>query len=383
VLSPEKQEPGVLEVAVFTDGAAYHVQSSAARARIQDDLKKRLGLSRAGKYLSWSITWRDVTEHETNTITDAIPPWWPDTEFRRQVGKLADALKLGGLLPVLDRDPVTGLLAHLNDPRKLPMLAALATFVLLHQRGKQVPAGQAGAAHDNAREAEVPSTSPAEPVPGGDDLLAKAVFGADGEGLFVVSAPREAFATLTSRPERARVTLRLDDRHERRKTPGFQTVWRQALRAWNLLQALPNAVIASSEQLADLAGATAAEATVGAKTASVAPPRRDPSMAPPSALSADVEGVLAEIRDARARDVVRAVVLRGAAAPAVPYETILELKGNAGDIEVGWASERVGAFLDEQSDAADRLRAQGWTLFPIEAGLTEAVLFQALRTEEA
>lgn len=70
-------------------------------------------------------------------------------------------------------------------------------------------------------------------------------------------------------------------------------------------------------------------------------------------------------------------------APAVPYETIAPLKGNAGDVEVGWASERVGAYLDEQSDTADRLRAQGWTLFPIEAGLTEAVLFQALRTEEA
>jgi DEAD/DEAH box helicase domain-containing protein len=383
VLSPEGQEPGVAKVAVFTDGAAYHVQSSAARARIQDDLKKRLGLSRPGKYLTWSITWRDVNEHETNTITDGIPPWWPDTAFRSQVGKLAGALKVDGLLAVLDRDPVTGLLAHLKDPRGLSKLAALAAFVLLHQRGKQLPAGQAAAQHDDAREAEVPSTSPAEPVPGGEELLAKAIFGADGEGLLVVSAPREAFAALTKRPECATVTLRLDDRQERRQTPGFQTVWRQALRAWNLLQALPNAVIASSEQLADLGSAAATTATAGAKMASVAPPQKNASVAPPSALSADAEEVLAEIRDARAREAVRAVLLRGVTVPAVPYETMVELRGNAGDIEVGWAKERVGAYLDEQGNAADRLRALGWTLFPIEAGLTEAVLFQALRTEEA
>jgi DEAD/DEAH box helicase domain-containing protein len=381
VLSPEQQEPGVLPVAVFTDGAAYHVQPGATRARIEDDLRKRLGLSRPEHFLTWSITWRDVNEHETNTITDAVPPWWPDAAFRSQLDKLAGALKVDALLPVLHRDPLTGLLAHLKEPRKLRTLAALVVFVLLHQRGKQLPAGQTAGHHDNAREAEVPSVSPAEPVPGGDTLLAKAVFGADGEGLLVVSAPREAFATLTATPERAAVTLRLDDRHERRKTAGFQTVWRQALRAWNLLQALPGAEIVSSEQLADLVDG--ARSVAGAKLASEAPPRRHASTVPPGALPDNVEGVLTEIADERARDVVRAVMLRGAPLPHVPYEVREGLKGTTGDIEVGWPAERVGAYLDDQREAAERLRAQGWTLFPIEAGLTETALVQALRSEEA
>ena len=59
----------------------------------------------------------------------------------------------------------------------LRTLAALAPFVLLHQRVKQLPAGQAAEPHDNAREAGAPSVSPVEPVLGSDELLAKAVFG--------------------------------------------------------------------------------------------------------------------------------------------------------------------------------------------------------------
>ncbi|MFT3770139.1 MAG: DEAD/DEAH box helicase [Minicystis sp.] len=59
VLYPEGQEKGVLPVAVFADGAAFHVQPGKERSRIEDDLKKRLGLARPGRFLTWSITWRD------------------------------------------------------------------------------------------------------------------------------------------------------------------------------------------------------------------------------------------------------------------------------------------------------------------------------------
>ncbi|KYF78234.1 hypothetical protein BE11_12325 [Sorangium cellulosum] len=384
VLYPEAQGRGVLPVAVFLDGAAYHVMPGAPRARIEDDLRKRLGLSRPGHFLTWSITWRDVNEHEASTTTNAVPPWWPDAAFRTQLGMLAakPALKLDALLPVLDRDPLTGLLTHLKDPSKLRSLAALSAFALLHQRGKQLPAARAAGHHDDAREADVPAVSPAEPVPGGDTVLAKAVVGTDGEALLVVSAPREALAALTMTPERVSLTLRLDDRHERRKAPGFQTVWRQTLRAWNLLQALPGAQIASSEQLADqMVGAASIE--IAHAAASEAPPRKPASARPLAALSDEAEGVLAEIRDEQARAAVRAVLLAGVPVPAVPYETMVGLRGNAGDIEIGWAEARVGGYLDEQRETADMLRALGWTLFPIEAGLNEAALLRALRPEEA
>jgi DEAD/DEAH box helicase domain-containing protein len=383
VLYPEAQERGVLPVAVFLDGAAYHVMPGAPRARIEDDLRKRLGLSRPGHFLTWSITWRDLNEHEASTTANAVPPWWPDAAFRNQLGKLAAALKLDALLPVLERDPLTGLLAHLKDPRKLRSVSALAAFVLLHQRGKQLPASQATTHHDDAREAEAPSVSPADVVPGGDTLLAKAVLGTDGEALLVVSAPREAFATLTTSPERVSVTLRIDDRSERRRTPGFQTAWRQALRAWNLLQALPGAACASSEQIAHSSGNAAAATTAPAEAVSTSPPRTPASPSVAATLSDEAEGVLAEIRDEEARAVVRAVVLAGAPLPAVPYETMVGLRGNAGDVELGWADVRVGGYLDEQREAAEALRAQGWTLFPIEAGLTVTALLRALRIEEA
>lgn len=317
-----------------------------------------------------------------------IQEWWPDAAFRSQIGKLAAALKLEGALAVLDRDPLTGL-AHLREPAKLRTLAALAAFILLHQRGKQLPAAAVrGAPRKDAREAVTPNVSPAEAVSGSDTLLAKAVFGGDGEGLIVVSAPREAFATLTSSPDRAAVTLRLDDSAERRKTPTFQTVWRQALRAWNLLQALRGAVVASAEQLAIWPRTrelpVGRGALVRSKALSEAPPRKAPSVAPPGALSVQAEGVLAEIQDPRAREVVRASrrVARREVAPGAVRGAGGHGRGGIGDIEVGWPDERVGAYLDEQREATERLRARGWrcSLF---SRAVRVVLLHVLGIEEA
>ena len=60
VIRNVKEEPGVLPVAVFTDGFAYHVQPQEALSRVVDDIAKRTALIRSGRFRVWSITWDDV-----------------------------------------------------------------------------------------------------------------------------------------------------------------------------------------------------------------------------------------------------------------------------------------------------------------------------------
>jgi DEAD/DEAH box helicase domain-containing protein len=378
IFYPEEQEKDVLPVAVFADGAAYHVQPAETRSRIEDDLRKRQGLVRPGHFLTWSITWRDLNEFDTGTITDSVPPWLPDAESLTRVKALASRLGFESVIAVLDRDPLTGLLAHLRDPTKLRDLAAVTVFAIVHGRGRQVASAEATSHHHRTRTAERPFAPPASVTAGGDTVLATTVMGAANEAMLVVSVPREALGALQRQPEKATITLRLEDGAEQRQRPQFQTAWRQLLRAWNLLQALPGTVVTSLEQLGDeVAPVVQIYPVRGAATEMLAM-AAEKVAAPPGALPREAEERIAEIGDEKARAVVRAVVRRGASVPELPYELRVARRGTIGDIEMGWAAQRVGAYLDHQGDTADRLRTEGWTLFPIERGLVEAALAQAL-----
>ena len=378
IFSPEDQEPGVLPVAVFADGAAFHVQPGTPRSRIEDDLRKRQGLSRSGHYLSWSITWRDVNEHESNTVSDGVPSWLPDTDTLSRAMVMARHLGLGALTPVLDRDPLSGLLAHLGHPLRLKELAAVVVVALLAMRGQPVTAGEAAQQHHRALTDETPDHAPAAVTSGAETVLARTVTGAESEAMIVASAPRATLGSLARTPELATVTLRLEDGAERRSRPTFQTAWRQVLRAWNLLQTLPGARVMSQEQLGDSAGEVVQLYPLAAASNDTLLRAASKAPEPYGALPAGARERIAEIVNELARTVVLTAVHRGAPVPEVPYEVRLPKRGTIGEIEIGWAALRVGAYLDGQRETAERLRAEGWTLFPIERGLAEAELWAAL-----
>ena len=62
VLWPQGEQPGALPVAIFTDGFAFHVKPDQPVGGLADDIRKRLGLVRSGRFVVWSLTWDDVDE---------------------------------------------------------------------------------------------------------------------------------------------------------------------------------------------------------------------------------------------------------------------------------------------------------------------------------
>jgi DEAD/DEAH box helicase domain-containing protein len=359
VIEPEKPEPGVLPVAVFTDGLAYHVMPDAARARLADDARKRLGISQGGEMLTWSLTWKDVVSPDS----PAVPRWIGDGTQFASIQAMAIKLdgkspeKLSTLLRVLDSDPLRAFVAYLQAPTRFAELAAVAAFMLL-QQGKRQPSERVTNAHDTWRTAENATDLPLLNSEGNNPTIQ---VGLGAHARLLLDVGRAMLGSLLTEPAAATVTLRLDDEHVARSMPTFEHSWRLWLRAWNLLQALPNAVLVTRQATM----ATVERPTVVSVVEEVGDLR------------------LASVREVADSDAVRVLTQLlerhpSLEAPAVPFELRPPAFVMSGDIEVGWDARRVVAYLDHQSSIADTLRAAGWTVFAIERGLSVEALERAL-----
>jgi DEAD/DEAH box helicase domain-containing protein len=374
VLYPADASGGVLPVAVFTDGLAFHVMPGMKEGRLADDAKKRLGISQGGEMLSWSLTWKDVVSPDA----PAVPTWFgagaPLSSLQAMVFKV-DAQKpgekLGTLLRILDSDPLRGLVAYLESPARFAELAPLAAFMLLQQGGKRQPAARIASAQEQWRSSENADDLPLLSSEG-DVATTQLALGQHARLLLDVEG--NSLPSLLHNPGAARVTLRLEDDPAARSEPAFEMSWRLWLRAWNLLQALPGAILVTR-------GAAGPEIL----NASSAPPPRPASVVPrtEAAMSARLATVK-EVEDEELRRVLTDLLGRHPSleAPSVPYELRPPAYPMTGDVEIGWPTHRVAAYFDRDSAAAETLRLAGWDVFAIERGPTVEAFEKALGLEE-
>ena len=368
MLYPEGQEEGVRPVAGFADGVTYHVKPNEPRGRIHDDFKKRAGIVSSGRYVTWSFGWHDVNVF---SAADDLGPWLEGNVMRgleQLVNKLD--IKVGNLATA---DPLRALLGYLVEPLIWPKLAACVTAAALHASGRQAPSAQIQEELGQLAGAEFPVMKLKESVPG-DSLWARLPFGVDQEAVVFLSASKEGARNLFGDPSAARGVLRLSDSADHRKRREYQRSWRLFLRAYNLLQFLPNLQVVTDEQL--LGGVPELHDSESASLAPLAPLAA--TQADSGSLSDGQRALLEEVIELgdAAFAAVRGALLAGYAGLAVPYE-VLEL-GNEGAIELGWAVQKVGAYLDEQRHTAALLESRGWSLFKIEAGLDAEALIAAL-----
>lgn len=108
----ETEDPGIRDLAIYLDGAAFHI--SQAHERVHGDVLKRNRLY-AENIQPWSMTWADIERHrETATHSTPTPPVWFKPVLQ---GQLAGALNLEhSRIETLVLDPMSQLLAVLADP---------------------------------------------------------------------------------------------------------------------------------------------------------------------------------------------------------------------------------------------------------------------------
>ena len=124
------------QVAVFTDGYAYH--ASQAHFRFPQDMEKRSSLYLNKDYIPFSITDADLDWFEQETATTATAPAWVTPELRRQIAGLPELDR--SAVDFLLASPLTQLLDYLKAPRTatFPALGQGLTSLTMSMPGMQL-----------------------------------------------------------------------------------------------------------------------------------------------------------------------------------------------------------------------------------------------------
>jgi DEAD/DEAH box helicase domain-containing protein len=352
VFWPQGGQSEALPVAVFTDGFAFHVRPQEPLGGLTDDIRKRLGLVRSGRFLVWSLTWDDVEEFTKNETL-------PGVNLLLDLG--IDRTRLSLLLkktssPLADEfigwSGVESFLRYLCRPAPGGWRQAVASALLvammppvgvnqlqhylmphIHQLAEGV---QSKASIDGL-------TLPPASVLG--TYLAK--LHAAAPLMLLIDAPAEAANKLEVKS--FAVILRIEDRKEQRQGEGFRGRWRKGLQTANLLQFLPGFEWVSAEGIQSQPPAPPAPS---APTLPAAQPPQDERLAE-----------LLVYCDPRCHDLLRAILARGGAVPEIGFELQDEQGRVCAEAELAWPDIQVAVVLPERESAAETFRGQGWRVF--------------------
>lgn len=106
-------DPGVRDIALFLDGAEFHI--SDAHNRLAGDVEKRNALYSERNMLPWSMTWADIERRER--VRKSLPIEEPEWFDRSLSSFLAGKMSIPeSTMRLLALDPMTQLLAVLQNP---------------------------------------------------------------------------------------------------------------------------------------------------------------------------------------------------------------------------------------------------------------------------
>jgi ATP-dependent helicase YprA (DUF1998 family) len=324
-------DPDIPRIAIFADGRAFHASSRCNR--VADDAKKRATLRERG-HVVWSFGHEDLQRfHSGETVAST---WLTDQG-------IAVAIKAGNLRPAIVKqlraDPITALLAFLTDPdttawgdvgRWLPMAMVRADNRV---KGNRLSISHAAEALLDGETATFDS---------GTDVCWTHV-----EGGLALTAGMES-------PNVFGALLAVDDRDDALEVLDGQA-WKEWLRLSNWLGLSDHHRITTRTLLSD----AALLPPVAPK-----PARRE--------LSAEWQAVLAETVSSAEQALVVALAT---ADPEMPTPTVGYETDDGDVIDFVWSEARVAVVVDEMSQTAHTMAADGWTFCPPDpAAILEALI---------
>ena len=347
IIWPSGNEPGVLPVAVFMDGFAYHVRPNDPHGGIADDIEKRLAIIRSRRFALWSLTWDDLEEFEKDPKTGGSNVF-TDLNLRTDiVRKILAKAECGFDEAMTAACSMQTLLAYLKNPNPAEWGQGMAAAVL----GAMMPvpplfdAAAVESLFTMIRKDQILSVSELQPVESSGNSLAK--------------LHRQEWLTVLMRSgleetnrfdwEHIGAVLRIEDGLEQRSADGYKVSWRRSLATANLLQFLPAFGWVSS----DLVGTMS---KTGATPASEVPKE-------PEEVREESIAELLELCNESCRRLIRACAAHGKPLPVVGYE----LEGSdgrvCGEAELAWPSAKVAVLTEAQAEFTAVFESQGWKLF--------------------
>ena len=347
---PARQRKGILPIAVFTDGYAYH------QDRIGKDMDQRMAIAKSGRFHVWSLSWKDV-KHLVQSQGDFFENFIQPVRIRRS-SIYENMLKGLGIEEMngLERfDSFSLLLKFLASPDVSSWQKYAFAVALLWME-----AGQEG---NLAREKwlsalpeSIRRTADEKLCPVRKDYL----FGGFS---WPEHAPWLHFGTAASKEAISKMDYNgfslcavLDDRERARvEATGFEKTWAGFLRLHNIFQFVPGHFFS---------------------TVSWITKKDQADWEPEPKTSSHHEGMeeqwqeVAELTDVALMPFITWLQNRQAPIPEPGYELTDQRGRVIAEAELGWEEARIAILLDE--DMEDNLKPfqeQGWTVFDVEEAL--------------
>jgi DEAD/DEAH box helicase domain-containing protein len=363
MIEPWPDNADARPIAVFCDGFAFHVQPEEQVSRLGDDIRKRRAILESGRYLVWTITWKDVSDFEERN-GDPPPTLLAHPSSRASAG-LCEQWRVPRVAVLAERSNMELLWEWMRNPsaqewrREISGLGA--RFLLPEARTSIDPPSVEEIETEVLRSlSRVAADPPRKPVMPETKLLAQIH---RGEAVDLMA--RLATATLApgSEARTAVWSARLFDDPDARRSRGYEASWRQFWQAVNFLQFADGLEFASTE---DLQAREAAGAVV------IPFPRPDHGYSLVADTTVETEqavaaGPLEEEDDdlllPEEQALVQAAVDRGFVRPAVGWELPVGGSRCGPEAQLAWPEAKV-AYL-EQPDPADlqTFLGEGWAVF--------------------
>ncbi len=365
VLWPLDNTPGVLPVAVFMDGFAYHVRPEDPRGGVSEDILKRMAIIRSRRFLVWSLTWDDLEDFAANPAARA------ENVFT------VNELRAGTVRGILARKKcrfdetlasacgMCALLGYLENPDAAAWGAGVAACVMTAM--SPVPplydAGEVEKLAERLRTEGDAGPAALRPVKAHGDCLAAVV--RRNWVCVLLRAGREAANLFDWKSFSA--LLRVEDGPAARRAEGYKAAWRCSLASANLLQFLPGFEWLSTGL------------AVSPEGAGTPPPAEDPDNTGRDGADGDAFDELLDLCDESCRGIMRACAAGGKPVPVVGYELEGPDGRVCGEAELAWPVPKVAVLTESQTEHAQVFESQGWMLMTApEASSNVAALLDLL-----
>ena len=358
VFYPAREDARIKPVVVFTDGFMFH------KDRIGRDMAQRMAIVRSGRFLVWSVTFRDVLRAFKSTGAFFDDWFAPHDGFSR--AKLEGLWAGYGMKPGDRLDGCTNfqmLVRYLCTPDLRVWQRAAFIYGLgwvdtaMDSAGRKAWLEQwkTGVPEHLMQEMEELE----EPVLRGSwtrtDHPLTIRYGVEQRALQTLEHDRTALAVV------------LDDHPERLQEPDFERAWISALRVFNLFQFLPASLMVTTSGVEDHAFAE-----IRALNRETGPTSWGDMQPAPfgeagkagEVGNADTVAAWQEVMDLAQPDfhpLINILREEGTPVPEVGFELIVD-DMVCGEAELAWKEQKVAILAENQGDAREVFLRHGWTV---------------------
>ncbi len=342
---PARLQEGLKPVAVFTDGFFYH------KDRIGKDMEQRGAIVKSGKFLVWSLAWKDI-ENRFKSQGDYFHNFLAFSGGSKATayGKLLDSFQAKKLVDLNASDSFDWLVRFLSDPDEERWRCHAFVHGAMHLDAKRFSAEREKEGWLEKLRSNFPEEI-AEQMggAGGDGFLGLSEGDSEDFAKIFVSMDKESLRNKDA--SGMRVACRFSDGAAERGKKSFESAWNGFLRFYNLLQFLKRSFFHAGEggdagRSWEAAGGVEAEGSVSDEWAEIK-----------ELTEPEMHGLIDRLAEA------------GGAIPEVGYELTGKNGEIVGEAELAWPELKIAVLDEGQMKNRDAFLSAGWRVFEPNEGI--------------